>query len=99
MLSAMVFLTNMAEPDKGNVFIAFLTFIFCIVGIIALFLGIIKKSANKREWHIFFDMRNQTLEDPGAEKLQKDKKNSTIMIVAGIIMILISHILDYFVYM
>ncbi|MBE5964341.1 MAG: hypothetical protein E7252_05320 [Lachnospira sp.] len=97
MLNTMLALATVATEEEGNPLMAFLAFILCIVGMIVLFLGIIKKSANKREWHIFFDLRNQTLEHPDAKTLMKEKKLSIIMIVSGIVMIVASNLFDLFI--
>ncbi|MCR5516173.1 MAG: hypothetical protein K6F41_06930 [Lachnospira sp.] len=80
-----------SEEYAGDSFLPFIGFMCFLLGIVAIFLGAVKIIAAKRDFHIFFDKRNEV----EISKL-KNKKNINIgiaLIVVGAILTIASFFL------
>jgi len=80
-----------SEEYAGSSFLPFIGFMLFLIGIVAIFIGATKVLAAKKEFHVFFDKRNEV----EMSKL-KNKKNLNMgiaLIVIGVVLAVISFII------
>lgn len=80
-----------SQEYAGDSFLPFIGFMCFLIGFVGIFLGVVKILAAKRDFHIFFDKRNEV----EISKL-KNKKNINIgiaLIVVGAILTIASFFL------
>ncbi|WP_027437161.1 hypothetical protein [Lachnospira multipara] len=77
-----------SEAYAGDSFLPFIGFMLFLIGIVALFIGAVKIIAAKRDFHIFFDKRNEI--EMSKLKSQKNIKTGIVLVVLGAICTIIS---------
>jgi len=81
-----------SESHQGDSYMPFIGFMVFLIGIVVLFIGIVRLTSAKRQFNIFYDQRDK--QDYTEEKYKKEKTIGIIMIIAGAVMMVAS----YFVY-
>lgn len=81
-----------SESHQGDSYMPFIGFVVFLIGLVVLFLGVVRLTSAKRQFNIFFDQRDK--QDYTEEKYKKEKNIGIIMIIAGAVMMVGS----YFIY-
>lgn len=80
-----------SEEYAGDSFLPFIGFMLFLIGIVAIFIGAIKIIAAKREFHMFFDRRNEV--EISKLKNKKNIKIGVALVVVGAILTIVSFII------
>lgn len=80
-----------SQEYAGDSFLPFIGFMCFLIGFVGIFLGATKVIAAKRDFHIFFDKRNEV--EISKLKNKKNIKVGIIFIVLGIILMIVSFFL------
>lgn len=71
-----------SEAHAGDSILPFVGFMMFLFGLVAAFIGFVKINNAKRQWNLFYDYRDK--KDLAQDKYVKEKKIGTIILVAGI---------------
>lgn len=80
-----------SQEYAGDSFLPFIGFMCFLIGFVGIFLGATKVIADKRDFHIFFDKRNEV--EISKLKNKKNIKVGITFIVLGIILMIVSFFL------
>ncbi len=81
-----------SESHQGDSYMPFIGFMVFLIGMVVLFLGVVRLTSAKRQFNIFYDQRDK--QDYTEEKYKKERTIGKIMIIAGAVMMVGS----YFIY-
>lgn len=80
-----------SQEYAGDSFLPFIGFMCFLIGFVGIFLGATKVIAAKKDFHIFFDKRNEV--EISKLKNKKNVKVGITFIVLGIILMIVSFFL------
>jgi len=81
-----------AEAHAGTSYWPFIGFMLFIIGFIVTFIGIVKIVSAKHQFNLFYDDRDKkNLAEP---KYNKEKRIGIILVVAGIVMMVASFLVE-----
>lgn len=82
----MVLLSLPFSAASENPMVGFVGFVLLLAGIALILCGIVVYSKAKREWNLYYDMRDQ-VDNPDVQRRMKDKKKGMIFLIVGIILV------------
>lgn len=77
-----------SESYTGTSFLPFLGFMVFLIGLVLLFIGIVKINDSKKQWFLFFDNRDK--KDFKKPEYVKERKVGIVMVIIGVIMLIAS---------
>lgn len=77
-----------SESYRGTSYLPFIGFMVFLIGLVVLFIGIVKINDAKKQWFLFYDDRDK--KDFKKPEYIKEKKVGIVMVIIGIIMIVAS---------
>lgn len=79
---------NDSESYTGTSYLPFLGFMVFLIGLVILFIGIVKINDSKKQWFLFYDNRDK--KDFKKPEYAKERKVGIAMVIIGVIMIIAS---------
>ena len=76
------------EGNRGDSYLPFIGFMMFVVGAVVAFMGFSKYISAKKNFNLFYDLRDSVKVDKATN--EKNKKTGIIMIAAGIIVLIVS---------
>ena len=76
------------EGNRGDSYLPFIGFMMFVVGAVVAFMGFSKYITAKKNFNLFYDLRDSVKVDKATN--EKNKKTGIIMIAAGIIVLIVS---------
>ena len=89
-----IYLANIIAADvdfyniEGDSYLPFIGFMMFVVGAVVAFMGFSKYITAKKNFNLFYDLRDSVKVDKATN--EKNKKTGIIMIAAGIIVLIVS---------
>lgn len=76
-----------------NPMVGFVGFVALLAGITLILCGIVVYSKAKREWNLYYNMRDQ-VDNPDVQRRMKDKKKGKIFLIVGILLVAVSLLIN-----
>jgi uncharacterized membrane protein YidH (DUF202 family) len=77
---------NDSEAYQGSSFLPFIGFMCFVLGIVLIFIGIVKIVSAKHQWNLFFDQRDR--KDLDAPVVRRDGKIGIVLTVIGVVVLI-----------